>query len=237
MRASTFFILLVLVLAIVGIHQARSTVTYVPPMPARVRNQQHRADDDNPGATSQNKNKQAAAAPNIRPHAPEAAQPAPPKEPLWKAEISGQGTSPQAARQEAIKNAAEKLSAHLRARYPDFKYIPSPQFLIDQKMVDEGRDEKMTLSDPAAPEVTLHTLVVEMREDHLNQLLVKDRQERGHERLWEAGHVLGGLLVMLIALVGYVRLDDWTKGYFSLPLKLGALSLAVAGPVVCWWLI
>jgi len=241
MRFSTFFILLVLVLAVFGIRAARSTVIYVPPMPpaqARVPYQQHRNDDDSNPAMSKNKNKRG---PDMqakaRPRTPELAQPVPPKEPLWKAEINGQGTSPQAARQEAVKSAAEKLSAHLRARFPDFKYTPTPQFLIDHKMVDEGHDEKLTLDDPSGPEMTMHTLTVELRPDPLDELLTADRHERGGDRLWEAGRILGGLLVMLIALVGYVRLDDWTKGYFSFPLKLGALGLAVAGPVVCWWLI
>ncbi len=242
MRFSTFFILLVMVLVVFGIRAARSTVTYVnaysPPVPA-FRNQQHRDDDEANSPPSKNKNKRGPEMQaKARPHTPELTQPAAPKEPLWKAEAVGQGTSPKVARQEAIISAAEKLGAHLRARFPDFKYVPTLDFLVNHKMVDEGRDERLTIEDPAAPQdMTRHTLTVELRQDTLDDLLTADRHERGQERLWEAGHILAGLVVMLIALVGYVRLDDWTKGYFSLPLKLGALSLAVAGPVVCWWLI
>ena len=56
-------------------------------------------------------------------------------------------------------------------------------------------------------------------------------------RRWQAGRGLGGLLIILLAVIGYVRLDDWTKGYISLPLKLAAAAVAIAGPVILWLLV
>jgi hypothetical protein len=241
MRFSTFFVLLVLVLLIFGVRTARVTMSRVsadPPAASELQNQPPKENDDSKSAMSpKGRTKHGADAAKARSRISDLSQPVASNEVLWKAEVSAKATKPQAARQEAIENAAEKLSAYMRARFHDFKYKPTPQFLVEHKMVDEGRDEKLTLSDPEAPEMTLHTLAVELREPQLHLLLAEDRQERGTERLWQAGHLLGGLVVMLIALVGYIRLDDWTKGYLSLPLKLGALSVAIAGPVVLWWVV
>jgi hypothetical protein len=103
--------------------------------------------------------------------------------------------------------------------------------------VIESRDEPQTLTSPEAPEMMRHTLTIELRADQRDQLLTEDRREHSIERLWQAGRGLGGLLIILMAVVGYIRLDDWTRGYLSLPLKLGARAVAVAGPVVVWWLI
>jgi hypothetical protein len=143
--------------------------------------------------------------------------------------------------------AAEKLNERLHQRFPGFRWTPTPRFLVEHRLIDNGRDEKQVLSDAAqiladsekvkVPEMVRHTLTIEVRDAQLSDLLEEDRHERGIERLWLAGRGLGGLLVMLVAIVGYLRLDDWTKGYLSFPLKIGALAVAVAGPVVLWWLV
>jgi hypothetical protein len=160
-------------------------------------------------------------------------------DPLWKAEVSGgPKTTAEAARQDALNNAADKLGQYMREHYLGYRWSPTAKFLTDHGMVTEGRNETQVIKDaPEAPPMVRHTLAIELRETQLKQLLNEDRRERGIERMWQAGRGLGGVLVMLVALVAYLRLDDWTKGYLSLPLKLGALSVAIAGPVVLWWLV
>jgi len=41
-------------------------------------------------------------------------------------------------------------------------------------------------------------------------------------------------VLVLGAIAGAIRLDEWTKGYFPLPLKLGVVALAAAGAVAVW---
>jgi hypothetical protein len=253
MRISTFFVLLVLILVALGIRTTRSMVMYVqadPPPPPEVHVQgqptgldneeMHRADGNK---TKGRRGRETMAKGREQEHA--LTQPVPSKPLLTEEErkVTAEGSSPQAARQEAIRIASERVTEYMRKRFPDFRYVPTTKFMVEHRLVDDGNSEKkepkgaIATSLTSPDEWTMHTLSIDLREPQVEQLLSEDRHERGVERLWEAGHVLSGLIVMLIAFVGYVRLDDWTKGYFSLPLKLGALTLAVAGPVVMWWLV
>jgi hypothetical protein len=81
------------------------------------------------------------------------------------------------------------------------------------------------------------TLTIELGDSQLKAAFEENHHERVQTRLWQAGRGLGGLLIILLAIVGYVRLDDWTKGYISLPLKLTAAAVAIAGPAALWFLI
>jgi len=49
------------------------------------------------------------------------------------------------------------------------------------------------------------------------------------------GKILASLLVLLSAVVGYVRLDEWTKGFYTgwLRLAAGVFAVVAAG---LWWL-
>jgi len=165
---------------------------------------------------------------------------------LWKQEVVGPDVpvkeeSPKdslaSARQQALKAAAEKLSAYLQARFPGYRYRPTPDFLVSHKLVDAGENVEYVLDNPEAPKMVRHKLTVELRDLQLARLLDEDRREHSAERLEVAGRGLAGLVLILVALVGYVRLDDWTRGYFSTFLKFTALALAVGGAALLWYLI
>ena len=49
-----------------------------------------------------------------------------------------------------------------------------------------------------------------------------ERADRSGERMEEAARGLGLLTVLLGAVAAYVRLDEWTKGYYSGRLFLAA---------------
>jgi hypothetical protein len=159
--------------------------------------------------------------------------------PVWKDEVTSefQG-SPEAARRDALQKAAIHLGVYMEQRFPGFRYKPTPKFLLDNRMIEESALEPVSIeNDPSAPQQHRVKVAVELRDVQLAQLFQEDRRERSVERLWLGGKVLGGILIALLALIGYVRLDDWTKGYISLALKFGALTLAVAGAVLLFWLV
>lgn len=156
--------------------------------------------------------------------------------PWWKSEVTGEFySSPAAARQDALKAAARELSIQLKARIPGFRYTPTPRFLIEHRLVDEGVEEKQILDDPTAPVMVRNKLNIEVRESQMAELLDEDRRERSVDRLWKAGGGLAAIVLALVALVGYVRLDDWTKGYFSMILKLVALIVVIGGAGLLWY--
>lgn len=161
-----------------------------------------------------------------------------PQAPFYKKEIAGEPfSSPTAARQDALKAAARDLAVHLQARDPSYRYEPTARFLLENRLVDEGMMEEQDLSGPDAPKMFRNKLTLEVPMSKVSALLEEDRRERSVERLGQAGRGLAGLVVMLVALVGYFRLDDWTKGYLSTALKFTAIALAAAGAIALWWII
>jgi hypothetical protein len=49
------------------------------------------------------------------------------------------------------------------------------------------------------------------------------------------GKILVGLVALLAVVTGYIRLDDWTKGYYTGWLRLAAWGiLAVVGTGLFW---
>ncbi len=162
-----------------------------------------------------------------------------PAPPIWKTEVTGDfETTPEVARKDALLKAAGQVAGYMQDRFPGFRYQPTPKFLTDHRMVDEAAPESEIIDSlPDKPTMHKQKVTVELRDYHLAQLLQEDRRERSVDRLWQGGRVLGGIVVALLALIGYVRLDDWTKGYFSLALKFTALTLAVAGVILLWWLV
>ena len=67
-------------------------------------------------------------------------------------------------------------------------------------------------------------------QDDYRDILQRDSQYRMDQRLLWAGAGLAGLVVLFGAIAGYIRLDEWSKGYYTWWLRLGALGfLGVAG--------
>jgi type IV secretory pathway VirB10-like protein len=155
---------------------------------------------------------------------------------LWAKEVTGElRTTSQSARQAALEAAASALGDHLKERFRGFQWTPTTEFVND--LVVDEKEETVQLEVADAPLFVKSTVKVELRDSQLKAAVQENRKVRVESRLWQAVRGLGGLLIILVAIVGYVRLDDWTKGYLSFPLKLTALAVAVAGPITVWWLV
>lgn len=153
--------------------------------------------------------------------------------PVWKTEIVGDPkTSADAARRDALDKAARELHVWAAERFPSFQYWPTPKFLTDHRLVDETPAEERVLANTDAPTMFVQKVNLQLSDHQLSLLLQEDRRVHSAERLWFGGRILGGVVIALLALIGYVRLDDWTKGYFSTVLKFVAIALAVAGVLI-----
>ena len=72
----------------------------------------------------------------------------------------------------------------------------------------------------------------EIRADLMQQI----RNQRMGDRMLGLGKVLGVLVVLLGGVAGYLRLDEWTKGYYTTWLRLGVIGLiGIAG--MGYWLL
>ncbi|HJT77283.1 MAG TPA: hypothetical protein VJ739_08775, partial [Gemmataceae bacterium] len=77
------------------------------------------------------------------------------------------------------------------------------------------------------------TFDVKLEPKDYRQILESDRQERAGERQLLLAKVVGVLLAVLLAVFGYFRLEETTRGYYTLWLRLGALALVgVAGALL-----
>ena len=155
----------------------------------------------------------------------------------WRAEVLGDfQTSTEAARLDALSKAAHELTAFLSDQYPSLRFRPSPEFLASQQMVDNPPFEEAVVEQfQDAPTLYRQKVTVELRDEHLRRIFEEDRRERSHDRLLVAARFLGAIMIGLGVLVAYLRLDDWTKGYFSTILILTSLVLSVVGLAVWWW--
>lgn len=155
----------------------------------------------------------------------------------WRAEVVGDfQTTTDAARSDALAKAAVELTAYLLDQFPDLHFRPSADFLAAHQMVDNPPFEQASVEQfQDAPTMYRQKVTVELRDDHLRRIFEADRRERSRERLQFAGRILGGILIGLTALLGYLRLDDWTKGYFSAILIVTAILTSLVGFAVWWW--
>ena len=49
--------------------------------------------------------------------------------------------------------------------------------------------------------------------------------------------VLVGIVALLVTICGYIRLDEWSKGYYTKWLKLGAIVCIAAVTTLLWSLL
>jgi hypothetical protein len=167
------------------------------------------------------------AKPSASPSAPTVVPVKPPtseSSPHWI--VTGHGDA-EDARTMALERAHQKVLLYLQQHHPRVEWIPDQDY-IHQHLVKER---------PNKPPTDLDGLKVEHREldvaitpDDWRDILQHDSQYRMDQRLLWVGAGLAGLVVLFGAIAGYIRLDEWSKGYYTWWLRFGALGfLGVAG--------
>jgi hypothetical protein len=132
----------------------------------------------------------------------------------------------------------EKVGSHLQ-RQLQLRKVPNPQFVGNPAWVRIAEMDRETHEekDPKYGEVVTVRYAVELTQQGWSELGREQRAERAGSRLEFAARGLGLLTVLLGAVAGYIRVDEWTKGYYSGRLFLGAAALTVvlgAMMVVPW---
>jgi hypothetical protein len=163
---------------------------------------------------------------------------------LWEKKIESHlHAQVEDARNEAFEDAANQLHVYLLGRNPAIQWRPSADFVRTSKLVKNTEDNVVKLDlDENSPDVRkpdMHQIVLQLSvtDTDMKAIRQEDHKFRVEQRLWTAGRGLGGFVLLLGALAGYMRLDELTKGYFTLPLRLGALLLGVVGAGVIWFVV
>lgn len=141
------------------------------------------------------------------------------------------------AEEDAVNQAREVLAARLAAlanpvaRGPSASAVRAEHIVKDSKRVtpvSEDMKEALAKAGLSGDRVYVE-YEVRVTEDQV-------RAMRSHGRVLDALRVLGGLTALALAAFAFLRLDDWSKGYLTSWLGVGAAVL-VAGAVAFAFLV
>jgi hypothetical protein len=145
-------------------------------------------------------------------------------------EVVGVGATAEAAELNALRQARERVEEYLTGKYGSRFFLPEdPAYLRSAGIARTEGDPRPTQKKFAGqvldgPPLEV-TLAVELRPEHVRDLLQQGREQRMGQRQRLAGLGLAGVLVLLVVVAGYLRLEDATKGYYTTLLRLAALSV------------
>ncbi len=148
------------------------------------------------------------------------------RNPVWKIEGKWESTT-EDARRSAYLQAREELVGYLRSQEPPIRWVPPLSFVSERT---SGRrhlivkSEEETRDFPVAGTMRRYTLEVTLPTEARREIWRHECELTAHHRMLLLAKVLAGLVSVLAATAGYLRLDDLTKGYST-----GWLRLAVAG--------
>jgi hypothetical protein len=157
---------------------------------------------------------------------PDARKPAP-----FNEAVSGYGTTRANAEEMAFETARARIIAYLRRSDPALRWLPSAAYLSKAGMVTEVSHTKdVPTSSGPLHEVKVRAVVTH---DDIKEIQSRDRRERVGERHLLSAKVLLALLLLLAVVAEYFKLEELTRGYYTLRLRallvvcLGLLGVGV----------
>jgi hypothetical protein len=155
--------------------------------------------------------------------------------------VTAVGQTEKLAREVAQLKAREEVLTFLARQKPPVRWQPTLEFLQSHNFV---RDEVMTVEtarDANGKEVggAQHwcTLRVDLSPALFTEILEEENRSIQVDRQWLAGKVLAVVLALVLALGGYFYLDEATKGFYTVMLRLGAITLVGVVSLAVWLVI
>jgi hypothetical protein len=145
------------------------------------------------------------------------------KYPSWT--VTAWGETPQDGYEVALDKALKEVDDYLARQNPSGHWKPTRDW-VDKNLVKSRHHEvNKNFQDDKGKEGYDVTLNVDVGPKQYREMLENDREVRVQQRELILARVLAGVVALLLAVVGYLRLDEATKGYYTLWLRLGALGL------------
>jgi hypothetical protein len=104
----------------------------------------------------------------------------------------------------------------------NLSHAPTRDFLMNMK--DQWEEEKGPTVEGVG-ETKRVLLRLNLTAAGEQELATLEREYRSQDRMETVARLLGVLTVLLGVVAGYVRLDEWTKGYYTGRLRLAAVVL------------
>jgi hypothetical protein len=143
------------------------------------------------------------------------------------AKVPALGENLKQAEDVALWIARDKVCEYLHEKTPLSDWTPSVAY-VKEKLVKESSEQG---KDPKS--WVVHVVITE---GDYQEMLRLDRAVRAQQRMFWLGKILAGIVIALTAVVGYLRLDEWTKGYYTTWLRLGVVSLLGGIGIGLWWI-
>jgi len=182
--------------------------------------------------------------------------------PTFSKEIEGKARPSQdEAMESALESAAEEISTYLLGQKPSLNWKQDASYVREHLLGDVAQASNPNNNEWSRDQFGNHTILVKKGEfgvagkpftyqvrlqvvvkcDDVKQLrkLEQERQDAlrpetvKQRQLW-LGKILLGLVAILTAISGYIRLEDATKGYYTRWLRLGMVGVLCAVGAGLW---
>ncbi len=145
-------------------------------------------------------------------------------------QAEGVGATSEEAKQDALSQVRNEVLEYLRSQGLALQWPPPESYFWTLKKDFDDHPRDM----PQLGQVREVRLRVEVNEDNVRDILRQDRGIRAEHRMLTLGKILGSLVALCIAVAGYFRLEEATKGYYTGWLRLGAVGFVSAVGFGLW---
>lgn len=129
--------------------------------------------------------------------------------------------------EDALLQAQLKVVGYLRGQNPPVEWTPSLSYIQTHLVKTQPWKEESKDFDQIGRMYRVQ-LDVEVTQSELTTMVQVGREFRIQQRMFLLAKVLAGLVVLLTAVSGYLRLDEYTKGYYTSWLRLAAVGFVAA---------
>jgi hypothetical protein len=158
----------------------------------------------------------------------------------WPWKVEGLATDLARAKENAIENARMEIIKRLRmCNPPIMAWQPSGDYIQNSLEKSAVAGEDLVVDGVKS----FKRCILELNPPNWDEFYRLDaaeqkvqRHQRGEVRMVLLAKVLAGVLVLLLAAIVYVRLDDWTQGYYTRWLQVAGASLIVGLGTGLWLL-
>jgi hypothetical protein len=155
--------------------------------------------------------------------------------------VLGWGENQEQAKEYALEKVRGRVEKYLHSQLPGLEWYPPKEYIHDRLLKDpperrKDKDQEVEVGKGEHIMGKCWEWRVEVTAEDRKDILRHDREGRVHQRMGLLGKILAGLLVLLSVVAGYIRLDEWTKGYYTGWLRLAAAGIVAAVGTGLWWL-
>ncbi|GIW81073.1 MAG: hypothetical protein KatS3mg105_2880 [Gemmatales bacterium] len=144
--------------------------------------------------------------------------------PKWT--IDGLGPTRDDAIKDAVAKAQRKIAGYLQMEFPQLEWQPTEEYIRQHFVKRIGHAEPVKVDDQTMAQRVIIQVAIDKQDR--DDLFEQNRKYQMQKRMLWLAKALGILSVFLGTVALYIRLDESSKGYYTVWLRLLALAFIVA---------